>query len=197
MRFKGVATAAGFSVAILLLVGGTALAKGDGVKQITITGGGLEHRIEISDPITLDQFNPWGGLHRFIGGPVDEGSVGPETLAGPYKVRFLLDVHEWVYEFSYYTVDGFETGYIVLPEPNGDSGYRFVIPAGWYRSSDAWREVMSERLVGEVAPRSGGELSVPKIDGILLALGLVGAVAVAFRRKVEGIKQQHPTRQDP
>lgn len=182
-------------MAILLLVGGTALAKGDGVEQITITGPGLDHQIEISDLITLDRFNPWGGLHRFLEGwVVDEDSVGPETLAGPYRVRFLLDVHEWVYEFSYYTVEGSEPEYIALPQPNGSQG--FVLPAGWYRSSDAWREVMSEHLKGAVTSRSGVERPVRKLVGFLLAIVLLGAVAVAVRRKVQANTQRHLTRQD-
>lgn len=194
MSVKGVTTAAGFCVAIALLAGGTALAKGDGVEQITIAGPGLDHQIEVIDPAALDRFNPWGGLHRFLGAPVAEDSVGKEALAGPYKVRFLLDVHEWVYEFSYYTVEGFEPGYIVLPDPNGDQG--FVIPGGWYRSSDAWSEVIFEELEGAVTPRSGVERSVRKVVGFLLVIVLVDAVAVVVGRKVQANTHLHPSRQD-
>lgn len=193
VRVKGVSTAAGFCVAILLLLAGTALAKG-AVKQITITGPGVDHQIEISDPKILDRFNPWGGLHQFLSKQVDEDSVDPETLVGPYEVRFLLDVHEWVYGFSYYTVEGSEPGYLVLPEPDGDRG--FVHPAGWYRNSDAWSEAMSEQLEGVVTPTNEVGRWVLKLFGFLLAIALVGAVVVAVRRKVRANTQRYPARQD-
>ncbi len=123
---KGISAAIGVPVVIMLLAG-TALAKG-GVEQITVTGPDLEQSIEINDPQILDRFNPWGGLHRFLGERFEGHAVDSHTLDGPYDVRFFQSVHEWVYEFSYFTAGDHEPGYIVLPEPPTSQG--FVHPAG-------------------------------------------------------------------
>lgn len=85
---------------------------------------------------------------------------------------------EWTYAFSYYPLEGFDSRYIVLPDPPNDQG--IVHPAGWYSSTDDWNDVMSEQLDG--APTSTGH-GEPRIGGLmgqlfiaLSALALLGLV---------------------
>ena len=189
VNVKRIATAAGLFV-VLMILAGTAVAKG-GVEQITVTGPGLDHPIEISDPQVLDRFNPWGGLHQFLGERLEENVVDTHALEGPYEVRFFEGVQEWGYEFSYYTAEGHEASYILLPEPPESQG--FVHPAGWYRSSDAWSEVMSEQLGGVKKPTKSGEGWVGKSLVSLLAIGVIGGVVVAFLRQDRAKTRQHRT----
>jgi hypothetical protein len=181
---KGISAAVGLSVAMMFLAG-TALAKG-GVEEITVSGPSLKQSIEINDPQILDQFNPWGGLHRFLSERLEDHDVNTDTLDGPYQVRFFQSLHEWVYEFSYYTDGGHEPGYILLPEPPASSFEGFAHPAGWYRSTAAWSEVMSERLEGLVTPteaESGIARSLPQLLLFVSAIVLLG-LAVVIRRHV-------------
>jgi len=169
-----------------MLLAGTALAKG-GVEQITVTGPDLEQSIEINDPQILDQFNPWGGLHRFLGERYEDHEVDSHTLDGPYEVRFSQSVHEWAYEFSYYTAEDHDPGYIVLPEPPPSQG--FAHPAGWYRSTTAWDEVMSEHLEQIVTPTvTDPEIArwLPPPLVLVSAFGLFGLAVVIRRRVREG-----------
>lgn len=171
-------------MAVLLLTAATALAKG-GVEQITISGPGLDQPIEIDDPEILEHFNPWGGLWQFLDAPVQTNAVELQNLEGPYEVRFFQGVHEWSYSFSYYSSGGGATGYIVLPEPPESHG--FVHPAGWYRSSDPWGDVMSEQLAGVVEVTSPaaswiGE-SLPQLLVLLFAILMLGSFFV-IRRQV-------------
>jgi len=182
---KGLSAAIGVPVVIMLLAG-TALAKG-GIEQITVTGPDLGQSIEINDPQILDQYNPWGGLHRFLRERLEGDEVNTHTLDGPYEIRFFQSVHEWVYEFSYYTAADLESGYIVLPEPPTSQG--FAHPAGWYRSTAAWDEVMSEHLeqIGtptETVPETARWL--PPLPVLVFAFGLFGLAVVIRRRVREG-----------
>lgn len=180
MDMKWISAAVGVPVAVML-VAGTTLAK-SGVEQITVTGPGVEQSIEINDPQILDEFNPWGGLHRFLSERLEDHEVNTRTLGDPYKVRFFQSVHEWAYEFSYYTAEDHETGYIVLPQP--PTSQRFAHPAGWYRSTAAWSEVMSEHLEENVTPtETKPETSrwLPQLLLLVSALLLVG-LAVVIRR---------------
>jgi hypothetical protein len=182
MYMKGISAAVGVPVVIMLLAG-TALAKG-GVEQITVTGPGVEQSIQINDPQILDQFNPWGGLHRFLSERLEDAEVNTRTLDGPYKVRFSQGVHGWVYEFSYYTAEDDEPGYIVLPEPPMSQG--FAHPAGWYRSTPGWSEVMSEHLEEIVTQtETKPELLrwLPQLLPFVSASVLIG-LAVVIRRHV-------------
>lgn len=179
---KGISAAVGVPVVIMLLAG-TALGKG-GVEQITVTGPGLEQSIEINDAQILDQFNPWGGLHRFLSERLEDHEVNTRTLDGPYKVRFFQSVHEWVYEFSYYTAEGHEPGYIVLPEPPLSQG--FAHPAGWYRSTAAWSGVMSghlEEIVAQTETEPDIARWLPQLLLLVSAFALIG-LAVVIRRHV-------------
>jgi len=175
-----ISTAAVILVA-LMLAGGIAMAKG-GVGQITIVGPGLEHPIEVGEPQTLDEFNPWRGLLHFLGERLEENAVDT-SLVGPYRVRFSESALAWVYEFSYYRDTEAAVGYILLPEPDASLG--FVLPGGWYRSSDAWIDVMSEQLEVIVTPTGPtvSELreSMPQLLLYLFALTLLGLVVITGR----------------
>lgn len=93
--------AASMMLVALMLVADLASAKG-GVERITIAGPGLEEPIEIRTSQVLAEFNPWGGLLRFVGEQVSENGIDA-TLQGPYKVSFFESTLDWVYEFSYYS----------------------------------------------------------------------------------------------
>jgi hypothetical protein len=156
-----------------------AMAKG-GVEQITVSGPGLEQPTVIDDPLILEEFNPWGGLWLFLTDRL-EGDVATPRLAGPYQVGFFQAVHGWVYEFSYYLDEDADIGYILLPPPNTSQG--FVHPAGWYKSSDAWNEVMFRHLQRTPGLTSlGGGLE----DSVLMALlgiALISGVGLAALRR--------------
>lgn len=185
MDMRGISAAIGVPL-VILLVAGTALAKG-GVEQITITGSDLGQSIEIDDPQILDQFNPWGGLHRFLAERFDDREVDSHTLDGPYEVRFSQSGHEWVYEFSYYIAGDDEPGYIVLPEPPTSQG--FAHPAGWYRSTAEWDEVMSEHLDEMVTPTdTEREIArwLPPLLVLVSGFALFGLPVMTRRRIREG-----------
>ena len=163
------------TILLMALLAGPALAK-EGVERITIAGPQLERSIEISDAEVLTQFNPWGGLNRFLALRLDARPIDWEAFDGPYRVRFFEGSMGWVYEFSYYLSAEEDLGYIVLPEPL--SGQGFVHLAGWYSSSASWADFMESRLIGvEVDPVGSGRVVTRWLPVVLLAAAIAAALA--------------------
>jgi len=179
---KGAIETTALALVALMLGAGVARAKG-GVEQITVVGPEWDHTLEIQDSEILVKFNPWGGLLLFLGGQglrLDEVEVG-RSLDGPYQVRFFEGVMGWEYEFAFYRDEREAAGYLLLPEPDPSQG--FVLPGGWYQSSDEWNKVLSEQLGRVMMPSKPDETRewILPLWSSFLAVVMVGVVVIVRR----------------
>ena len=150
---------------LLVIFSATALvfAKGSTTK-ITITGGGLERAVEISDPEVLKDFNVWSGPGTFANdvegtegfivdwasGPATDRANGLRTFELSFYVRyanrpFNEQPDQLAYVVSYAVDPTTGQGYVYLPGKS-DEPYRLNVTAiyrghegNWFRANAAWQ----------------------------------------------------------
>ncbi len=164
-----------------------ASAKGP-VDLITISGGGLEETIEITDPEILDRFNPWAGEFIGTGGALKTPpSVGHKA---PYEVYFYLrneqDQVELRYMFYYYPSPVGRRGLIYLPgsgEPYYGVNTYTIIRGGsdgyWHYAMPTWDETVSSLIQGQNSILSNVILEFPLGILILTLVNLVIMIMIA------------------
>ena len=157
------AISAGFC--LLVIVSATALVFAKGITtKITITGGGLQSPVEISDPEVLNNFNVWSGPGTFANdvegtegfivdwasGAVTDRPNGLRAFELSFYVRyanrsFAEQTDQLAYVVSYAIDPATGQGYVYLPG-KADELYRLNTKAiyrgregNWFRASAAWQ----------------------------------------------------------
>ena len=157
------AISAAFCLLVILSATALVFAKGATTK-ITITGGGLQSPVEISDPDVLKNFNVWSGPGTFVNGvEATEGFIVDwasgavtdrpsqlRTFELSFYVRyanrpFSEQTDQLAYIVSYAVDPGTGQGYVYLPGKS-DQPYRLNTKAiyrgregNWFRASAAWQ----------------------------------------------------------
>jgi hypothetical protein len=164
-----------------------ASAKGP-VTLITISGGGLEEQIKITDPEILDRFNPWAGQFIGTGGALKTPpSIGYKA---PYEVHFYLqnaqDQSELRYMFYYYPNPVGGRGLIYFPgsgEPYYSINAGTIMRGGsdgyWHYSMPTWDETVSGLVQGAKPTLSNVLLEIPIGLLILTLVNLVILIMIA------------------
>ena len=178
-----------FLLLMLLTPMPLALAKGASDK-ITITGPGLATSIEITDPETLGEFNPWDG--QFLDKNRETVTRTPEANVLFQVLYYSKDANgqfRVFYAFKYSPLPSGMRGEIYLPQEK-EAGYgmnneTIARPSGWLYASPAWDSLM-QRLLKDQQTSSP---SIRTIGGSVLAIILiVSTVAHWLRRR----RQQTP-----
>jgi hypothetical protein len=169
-------------VLVLLVLAGVQFAYCKGSPDlIVITGGGLIHQIEITDPVALQGFDPWQG--QFADWQ-QKPLVDAPCFRRSFEVLFYMNWPEpkssidrkdlkMIYATRYCSTGS--TGYVYLPGP-GESLYRdnaSTIVRGdadgkWHPSTAAWDALLGNAVVArdqeasaDMIVVSGGELQHP------------------------------------
>lgn len=177
------------TILILAVLAATIPASAKGpVSLITISGGGLEEPIKITDPEILDRFNPWGGQFIGTGGALKTPpSIGHKA---PYEVHFYLqnaqDQSELRYMFYYYPSLVGRRGLIYLPgsgEPYYSVNAYTIIRGGsdgyWHYAMPTWDETVSGLVQGQNLTLSSILLKIPLGLLILTLVNLVILIMIA------------------
>ena len=141
-------------VAAVIVASGGLEAKGPTVK-LTLSGPGLAHAVEITDPGVLQQSNVWDG--GFIG---DTSPAAPKLRPGVYRLDFDVQLPEWrragvkkMYTVSLARDAGPGGLWLYLPG-RGDAGYtlnagtilRDTKDGRWHRPPAAWAAALANYL---------------------------------------------------
>lgn len=124
---------------------------------ITVSVPGTAGPIVISDKTTVERFAPLGGGSWPVVGDRLAGDLDTSGLAGPYDVRFSMNLRassfepafgQSTYELSYYRDEATGVGYILLFAHAYDPFFVPLTwyPLGWYEAGQAWDELMSQHL---------------------------------------------------
>lgn len=153
---------AAFCLLVIFSVTTVVFSKGSTIK-ITITGGGLQSLVEISDPQVLKDFNVWSGPGTFANdvegtegfiidwasGAVRDRPNGLRTFELSFYVRyanrpFSGQTDQLAYIVSYAVDPATGQGYVYLPGKS-DEPYRLNTRAiyrgregNWFRANPAW-----------------------------------------------------------
>jgi hypothetical protein len=154
---------AAFSLLVVFSAAAVLFAKGTTTK-IVITGGGLQHPIEISDSVTLQDFNVWAGPGTFMNGvEATEGFIvdwasgivreRPGALRD-FEVSFYVrhanrpfdaQTDQLAYVVSYAVDRVTGMGYVYLPG-KADAAYPLNTKSiyrgregNWFRATAAWQ----------------------------------------------------------
>lgn len=131
-----------------------ASAKGPAADKITVSGPGLTDPIEITDPQTLQKFNPWSDDFFDLKKGLLALSKPPE-ISGLYQITFYLKQPDGTstiqYAFQY--APG-HPGYIYLPGKNDELfklntlNVRGAFDGQWTYASQDWDSLMQRQLAG-------------------------------------------------
>ena len=159
---------AAFCLLVILSATALVVAKGATTK-ITITGGGLQSPVQISDPDVLKNFNVWSGPGTFVNGV--EGTEGfivdwasgavtdrpneLRTFELSFYVRpFSEQTDQLAYIVSYAVDPVTGQGYVYLPGKS-DEPYRLNTTAiyrgregNWFRANSAWQAAFRKVVHG-------------------------------------------------
>lgn len=136
--------------------------------KIVIDGGGLSHKIEITDRATLKGFDPWSGLFiEWPRGVVAEPPANGTTFDVSFFIRWRpRDRHlRFFYVFKYIAGRNGAQGLVYLPGRADKWGFRnagTILRDGadghWHYASSAWDKLMQQVILLNRAANSASVL---------------------------------------